>query len=328
MKKDYVEVDFLRAIAVVLIVFWHCFFCPMYVWGTVEPQADMKFFQQVARFVIVDATMPLFTFISGYLFTALYVGQMKYRSFLPFLRNKINRLFIPFLVFSVLIICTSYNMSFNSLIWGEGCHMWYCAMLFWCFIISWVLLRINNNVLQWVLFLISAVLVFAYPNFWYIPFQLPLGIDNGLYYYSYFALGGCIFMFKDKYKDINVGIIWGVYVILFLINLISLPIISRFCSSLQTYVFSFALWITITQLIEDGKLQNNKKIKDLCKYSFGIYVFHHWLAWDIVWFPPILNVLRDHYFLFPLLLTVVVFALSYFLTEMSFKTRLGKYLLS
>ena len=80
--------------------------------------------------------------------------------------------------------------------------MWYCAMLFWCFIISWVLLRINNNVLQWVLFLISAVLVFAYPNFWYIPFQLPLGIDNGLYYYSYFALGGCIFMFKDKYKDI------------------------------------------------------------------------------------------------------------------------------
>lgn len=82
------------------------------------------------------------------------------------------------------------------------------------------------------------------------------------------------------------------------------------------------------QLVGAGRLKSNDKIKNLCKYSFGIYVFHHWIAWDIVWFPPISNVLREHYVLFPLVLTIIVFSLSYLLTALSFKTRLGKYLLS
>lgn len=199
-KEGYLEVDYLRAIAVILLVIWHCFFCPMFVWGVVEPQADMNLLKLVAKFMIVDATMPLFTFISGYLFTALYVEKQKYRSFLPFLKNKVNRLIVPFLVFSVLIISTSYNMDFKSMVWGEGCHMWYCAMLFWCFMIAWALLRLNNKIVSWFIIGISIVLVFANPNFWYLPFQFPFGLDNGLYYYSYFALGGAFFCIRTSLK--------------------------------------------------------------------------------------------------------------------------------
>ena len=328
MRDDYVEVDYLRVIAIILIVIWHCFFCTMYVWGIVEPQYEMKPFVLIAKFAIVDATMPLFTFVSGYLFTALYEEQGKYRGLLSFLKTKVNRLVIPFFVFSILIIATSYKMDFNSLIWGEGCHMWYCAMLFWCFVIDWFVKRVNKRVLNWTLFILSAALVFAYPNFWFLPFQLPLGIDNSLYYYSYFAFGERIFMYRCKLKEFKTSLVWAGYVMMFIVSCIGLPFISKMCSFFQAYFFSYALWITVINLIDKDVLRNGTKIKKLCKYSFGIYVFHHWLAWDIVWFPPVSEMLRNHYILFPLLLTIIVFISSYLLSVLSFKVKLGRYLLS
>lgn len=326
-QNSYLEIDYLRAIAVILLVVWHCFFCTMFVWGVVSPQPDMMPFRILSAFFVVDAVMPLFTFISGYLFTALYTEKGKYRVFSAFVKNKVNRLLIPYIIFSLLIISTSYKLNYDNLLWGEGCHMWYCAMLFWCFMIGWGVKSLNNRVIGCLIMLISTSLVFAYPNFWFLPVQLPLGIDNGLYYYSYFALGGVFFMYRDKFKKCNLLILWGIYAILFLINIISLPIISRICSSIQTYIFSLALCLTIMRINETGKIKSNKKIKQLCKYSFGIYVFHHWLAWDLVWFPPISYILRAHYFLFPFFLTIIVFGLSYLLTGISFKTRLGRFLL-
>lgn len=145
----------------------------------------------IASLLLPDCDMPLFTFISGYLFEYLYEEKHRYRNFGLFLQNKLNRLLIPFFILSVLVIATSYQEAFSNILWGEGCHLWYCAMLFWCFMMAWIIKKLDARWILFLLLLVSLTLVFLYPNFWYIPFRLPLGIDNSLYYFSYFLMGGC-----------------------------------------------------------------------------------------------------------------------------------------
>lgn len=190
-KKDkYLEIDYLRTIATISVVAWHCFFCPMFGWGIVEEQSGMKPFRLINSFFIPNADMPLFTFLSGYLFFMLREEKGKYKEFKPFLFNKIKRLLLPFLFFSLLIVSTSYNHRYSDICWGEGSHLWYCPMLFWCFLIAWVVLKLNNWFVMGLCVGGSVLLVLIFPSVWFLPFRLPLGIDNACYYFSYFLLGG------------------------------------------------------------------------------------------------------------------------------------------
>lgn len=321
----------MRAIAVVLLTIWHCFFCTMFVWGIVPFHKDIIPYKFISSFFIVDAVMPLFTFLSGYLFTALWKDHGKYRDFVPFLKNKLNRLLVPFLIFSILIISTSYNLEITDIVWGEGSHMWYCVMLFWCFLIDWTIKKFGKRKIGWALFVFSSTLVLAYKNFWYLPFKLPLGFDNSLYYYSFFFIGGIVFNHRkillDFFSD-KVIFVLGVYIIIYIVNILNIHILSRIAIFLQSYLFLFTLWLIIMLLIQGGMLSYNRKLERLCKCSFGIYVFHHWIAWNVVWYPPASEFLRNHYLLFPLLLTPIVFFASYALTDLLLKTRIGNYLLS
>lgn len=332
-SHNYLEIQWLRAIAVVLLVTWHCLFCVQFVWGVVTPGRDVLPFMLLSHFFIPDAMMPLFTFISGYLFCALYFERGKYREFGPFLWSKVKRLIIPFLVFSPLIILTSYNMNFSDFIWGEGCHMWYCPMLFWCFILAWVLLKINSKAIFIIVSLLSTFLVFAYPNFWFLPFRLPLGIDNGFYYFSYFAFGGVINRCKIVYKN-SIGVksticlCMAAYITLWCINCMDILYISRLASSLQCYLFVVLLWLIVMKYVENSKLRLNERLSQVCKCSFGIYVFHHWIAWDIVWYPPVRDFLQNNYLWLPVLATPIIFVVSYGLTKIMLKTRIGYFLLA
>ena len=321
----------MRTIAVILLVTWHCTFCTMFVWGVVEPGQDVLPYRFVSRFLINDAVMPLFTFISGYLFYALYFEQAKYREFRSFLLAKTKRLLIPFLIFSPIIILTTFNtrMNFDDIAWGEGCHMWYCPMLFWCFILAWGLLKINSKAIFIIVSLLSTFLCFAYPNFWFLPFRLPLGIDNGFYYFSYFALGGANYYYKsDIYSIISKykGMIIGFYCLLWVINCLDIYILSRISSSLQCYIFPVILWMLVFYMIDISVLNSNKYITKIGECSFGIYVFHHWIAWNIVWHPLVRGFLQENYIWFSILLMPLVFIMSLWLTDMLLKTRLGKFL--
>ena len=333
IKEDYLEVQWLRLLAVLLLVTWHCFFCVIFIWGVVEPNPKILFLRYLSRFMMPDAVMPLFTFVSGYLFYALYFDREKYRVFKNFIKSKIKRLLIPFAIFSVLIVLSTPNLHFEPIIWGHGTHMWYCAMLFWCFIIAWLLLKVNSRFLISFVIALSTILVFAYPNFFYMPIDLPIGIDNGFYYFSYFALGGAIFNYKQKifqWLQSKVLIVAGVYTGLWLLNISGIHIISRIAFSFQCYLFVIFLWIIVMKLINLSYLKQSKRLTQLCDCSFGIYVFHHWIAWNIVWYPPVsLFLRRDYnYVWLPLIMTPLIFGISYFVTKLLLKTRIGNFLLA
>lgn len=73
-------------------------------------------------------------------------------------------------------------------------------------------------------------------------------------------------------------------------------------------------------------------ILQIGKYSFGIYVFHQWIIWNITRIPFIISYIQplmiEHDILFPLVLYIIIFLFSMLLTKISIKTKLGKYLLT
>ena len=331
--NKYLEVEYLRVIAVTLIVTWHCFFCPILVWGCITPSPDLPLLHIVKGLLISDAAMPLFTFISGYLFSALF-SKGKYWNAKDFILKKANRLLVPFFVLGALVIITTYKTpvnGFKGMIYGEGSHLWFCAMLFWCFVMDWFFKRFKKiKYLSLLLIFYSCYLIYNYPNFWYIPFELPLGVDNAIYYYSYFAMGGAVFLLRDSILNTFKNREWLVlilYFVLYLIEKLHIDVFSDISCFLRRFVYCFVLWLYVVKLIKLGSLKENDKVHQFCRNSFGIYVFHHWIAWIIVWTPYFTNLLREHYLLFPIVLWCIVFLLSYYVTELLLKTKLGRYLL-
>jgi fucose 4-O-acetylase-like acetyltransferase len=73
--------------------------CPIACWGLLEPSGFTKAVNAIFIFFIPQANMPLFTCLSGYLFAHLYESKKdSYTTFRGILKNKFNRLVVPFLI--------------------------------------------------------------------------------------------------------------------------------------------------------------------------------------------------------------------------------------
>lgn len=135
MNRRLFDVTLLRAFAVLSLVMWHCY-CPYICWGTAESPLN-GFYTNLFTNIIPDANMPLFTFLAGYLFCYQYEEKGKYREFKGFLKSKVHRLLIPFLVIGSLMNLTMYGRSLTEILYGQPNHLWYCLMLFYVYIVFW-----------------------------------------------------------------------------------------------------------------------------------------------------------------------------------------------
>jgi fucose 4-O-acetylase-like acetyltransferase len=88
MKKRFVSIDVARAVCILLVVIGHY-----------EPADSPSWYSMMNR-VIYGFHMPLFMFVSGYVYRATW-RPAKYADFV---RKKFNRLMIPYFLVSVLII--------------------------------------------------------------------------------------------------------------------------------------------------------------------------------------------------------------------------------
>lgn len=205
MKQD---INFIRTYAIIGIVMWHCFFCPYLCWGLLDSASipTTRYFTIFSVFFIPDALMPVFTFLSGYLFYYLYVEKGKYREMKGFVWKKLKRLVIPFFTIGTIVTLTAPLRYVSQLIYGEGNHLWYAMMLFWCFIFAWTVFFINNKWLTcFSAFLSFAYMISAHGNTWYFGIQyglkLPLGIHHAIFYYIYFYMGCMVFKYRESLSE-------------------------------------------------------------------------------------------------------------------------------
>ncbi len=93
------DIVILRSISILLVVFVHSFY--IYNYGSLSDIDTIVI--KIERFFNLDILnkfrMPMFIFISGFLFSFLHYKKHKYPKFIDLFTNKFKRLLIPYWVF-------------------------------------------------------------------------------------------------------------------------------------------------------------------------------------------------------------------------------------
>lgn len=314
--KNLNEVIWLRVFAIFTLVAWHSY-CSYICWGIADSPLNESY-TWLFRFIAPIAQMPLFTLLSGYLFCYLHKECGKYKDFKGFLTNKARRLLIPYLVLGFIINMTQLQrMHPVDLFWGTPNHMWYCLMLFYCFIICWF---VENKIGRWfnyILAIASFAFVFYYGG-QYLE-KSPFGIFIPAYYYCFFYFGYVVYTQKDfvfKYAKYLLPCIFVVY-------LIAVWKGGHF-QGIAAVAFALILLYITSCIRQDPPLW----IKTISKYSFGIFVFHQWIIWNVTRWDRMSVIINEHYVLFPILLFISVFSVSFLLTHFLLETKVGRFLLA
>ena len=195
-KTTLQDVLLLRCLAVISLVAWHSY-CSYICWGYGNSPLD-GVYCKIFSFLTPDANMPLFTFMAGYLFCFLLRKKQKYQEFKPFLKNKVHRLLIPFLVLGALTNLTEVNRNFlPEMFYGKPSHLWYCLMLFYCYIVCWLIEK-RGQKYNIVAMCVSVAVVIAKGKGGLSP-NVPFGLFLPLYYYCYFYIGQLVFQYKQNF---------------------------------------------------------------------------------------------------------------------------------
>lgn len=339
MKKLY-DVVVLRSLAIIMVVAFHAYGI-MY-WGgfpdMTETYKDLyyKFNQYVVNF-----RMPLFIFISGYLFSFLEREKGKYPTFLELLKNKFKRLIIPYFIFATIYMLTiTLTLNIKTLISGDYQSFWFITMLFWCFICTRLLrlVPLGNKIhSQIVVLTISFIVLFVH-----IPeFQL-MGIQNLPKWFFWFYLGYIVSPYRNQlYNYLNKRkVCLFAFALVYLAELIyTIKFVEN--ASERGWFMKFAhlsivllIWYITNYTINNSSIPwyENAVFKELNRTSYGIYVLHYWIQHLAISYT-VKRVLHleilaaNHVILFPFLFFLTSLAASYIGTKILLKTKVGRFLI-
>lgn len=334
----FIDINYLKVYAISFIVVLHCFVCPISIWGLLEPTTATDAVKNLSFLLMPEANMPLFVAISGYLFYYLFsIGKPNYVSFSGILKNKAKRLLIPFLILGTIACAIIPERPMSLIVWGEGSSLWFCAMLFWCTLLRWLIKKANNKILTSTTLLVCVLVLFYYRTNYSLPHTLGfipiglLGFIKGLFFYPFFVLGEYLYKAQDRLRHTSIFILaigTVIYIAYWYLAVFQSGIIARIfypSLSLPYIVLVFAL---VFKLVDNRVLKPMGGVDLFCKYSFGIYVFHEPISWICYHNNCFLEIFRANPFCFAIVFTMVVMAFCFIATHYCLKTKIGKSLLS
>ena len=327
------NVDLLRVFGIGIVVLRHCFMPFTGSWGF----DDLYPYSNTANIFgkyISTISMPLFTFISGFIYSYLRNYLHKYSSYSILIKKKIKRLVVPYLIISPLYIYffLEYNSAIDFLkyLWTGGAgHLWFLSMIFTVFLVFYPLEPYLRKNIKWgiilVLFLFSLN-----PITWYIGIPV---LAKFFKYLPFFYLG-YLFYYKNKLilKYIN-GKFWYFFLLhlllffglLYLPNYIENRIINILIAHFKLIPLGFLsitfIFISFNKL--DRELPNKFRlpVKFINKNSYYIYLIHQ----------PLLILLFELKFMqsLPALAVIIIsftfsFIISLALGEVIMKFKIGR----
>lgn len=340
MNNKLYDVVVLRSLATVMVVAFHAY--GMMYWGDF-PEMTEKYkdlYHGINQHAL-NFRMPLFVFISGFLFSYLEREKGKYPTFTALFKNKFKRLIIPHFVFAAIYMLTT-GMEFNLkiIISGWLAHLWFITTLFWCFIftrLSCFIPRSHTHYFKAALLLCSFIVLF---------FSLPkigfLGIQYLPEWFFWFYLGYVISPYRNQLYDyLNKRKIWlFIFIAIYSLELLhTIRFVESdderggFVNLAHVAIVLFIWFVTNWSIKNSAKAWYKSDIfKELNKTSYGIYVLHYWLQTLFLSSTTIellqLNTLAsNHMFLFPFLFFLITLAASYIGTKVLLRTRVGRFLI-
>lgn len=340
MKRLY-DVVVIRSIAIVMVVAYHAY--GMMYWDGHFPEMAEKYkdLYLIINQYVLNFRMPLFLFISGFLFSFLESEKSKYPTFTALVKNKFKRLIIPYLIFTTIYMLTT-GMGFNLKILLSGwlAHLWFIATLFWCFIFTRLSVLIPYGRTLWfkcALLTISFILLF--PDLPIIGF---LGIQELPEWFFWFYLGYVISPHREQlFRYLNKRKVWlFVLTAVYTLGLVYTTTLtgnegenSWVAYPGQVSIVLLVWYITNYAIRNSSKAwYENRIFKELNRTSYGIYVLHYWLQVLIV-STSVKQVLHldelaaNHIYAFPFMLFLTTLLLSYIGARLLLKTAIGRFLI-
>ena len=104
-KEKLLDVAVLRCFAIICIVFFHSYNIMDSNFFLISKNAYYSIYHTFVNCGLINIAMPMFVFISGYLFIFL-IKNGKYPTFGNLIKNKLQRILLPYFVFGTFIMVT------------------------------------------------------------------------------------------------------------------------------------------------------------------------------------------------------------------------------
>ena len=307
MKKKILEYDVLKFFAIILVVLSHSTYYKItsnfggFDFGGIDYQYLIRDNKVMIIYKVLDKLkqilyyfhMPMFMALSG-TFYYLQVKNSKWISFNMLYKNKIKRLLIPFIVFSVLYTLplkyfSNYfeNISLIRAISGQvfllgNSHLWYLYALFIIFLLAYYILRIEINIFTYV------ILYFAH----FISSKITLALISApLQYFFWFSLGFLFESKREKWNDrilknnwitILLGFSFIIFVLVYHYIKGEYRLVSKFLLDILAILGSLFVYNISFFMSKYTTIGNSKFYKLIVLNGLGIYIFSDTLNYFIL----------------------------------------------
>lgn len=335
-KKLLYEVSIIRPIIILLLVILHSFCIYGYAWTMPTGIEYVALYRLLIKF-IMGFRIEMIALVSGYVFAYQSLTICRKYEFRSFAYKKFQRLIIPGLIFSLLYyFCFSFNKStFGSFDWfldlssGFG-HLWFLPMLFWCFLTIWCIDRYKLS--SRTTFIILALLsILDMP-------KLPLGFSRVFHFAFYCYLGYVMYANKQKILDKFmkykfIALAWCLYSFLVCASLIfehfkGLIFYIYIKNGLSLFVACsgiFALYLLVCKLIDKPNYVPSETVIKSSKLCYGVYVYHQFILIYLYYRTELPQILGTY--LLPWFSCIITLVLSILFTNISLKSKFGRYLI-
>ncbi len=312
MKK--IEVSYLRIIAMMMVVVYHC----LYQFSTgyemcVNTFLHIDGYQHLNKF-LNSIDMPMFVFVSGYLFSYLKTKCQKYSDGKEFLLKKVKRLLIPFLLWAVVLDLLIFGGVNPTHFLYPACHLWFLLMLMWCF----VFIFITRFLWEKQSLMLNVCFCLAFSALYFVLGKIGclssfLCLDSFLVYFPIFYLGviWARFSIPEKWAQLSKPLLWGVLALFVALVVLFTYNGFRFHSDLLARIMGVCLTLTLFQLLfvpSDTKTNGMSPIlSSLDASGMGIYILHQIVIILLLNQSMVASFVNEHVVMGPILLFCVVF---------------------
>ena len=330
-SKRLDNISILRVLCILVVVFFHCYgmmYAEAHFPETVTEYKHLYFIPN--HCVFINIAMPMFVFISGYLFEYL-LQKGKYPTWGNLLQKKGVRILLPYFVFGLLFMATTGKWHPLQLLNGGYWHLWFLPMLFWCFILGYAIYRTKLNIFfEAIIFSLTFIGSFT-PTF--IPKWFGLHAITQWFYWFY--LGMLIYKYKETIYEYIEKYKLYIYLLLFYAITTYLHPVEygseKWYSNLSITVCMISIIYFIDKINWD-KFKRANLIVKFSSYSFGIYIWHNWVALMLISNTSkqmfgLPTLAANHIILFPLCFSLLTLVISWFLSWCMMKTKIGNFLI-
>ncbi len=189
MRKNIDNLNILRCIGILLVVLRHILVPFVSDAWPLETNYSHNIYLVIFGKYVSSFSMPLFVFISGFIFSYLRIKLKKYETTKIFIQKKLKRLIVPFIILAPIYIVVFLDVNnildFLFFLQYSPGHFWFLIMLFIIFFIFYQFENFFRYKIKYGIIITLLLFVF-YPVFAYLKI-MPLA--NTCKYLPFFYMG-------------------------------------------------------------------------------------------------------------------------------------------